>query len=135
MKSKHEELSDTLTTLQHEFEQYMAQQVSPRTARNHSHVIGLFIEYVCFGRGVQTIQEITRGMANSAFRAWYMSNVGAVTEGQVKTAIKKFSVLHKNTSIFHFRPQDSSSLCALTTRFFVSICIGTRENQLNIPGS
>jgi len=90
MKSKHEELSDHLTTLQHEFEQHLSQQLSPRTVRNHSHVIGLFIEYVCFGRGVQTIQEITRGMANSAFRAWYMSNVGAVTEGQVKTAIKRF---------------------------------------------
>jgi site-specific recombinase XerD len=88
--STHQELSEYLTTLQHEFEQSLAQQFSPRTVRNHSHVIGLFIEYVCFGRGVQTIQEITRGMANSGFRTWYMSNVGAVTEGQVKTAIKKF---------------------------------------------
>ena len=81
MKNKHEELSDYLTTLQHEFEQYMAQQFSPRTVRNHSHVLGLFIEYVCFGRSVQTIREMTRGMANSAFRTWSMSNVGAVTEG------------------------------------------------------
>jgi site-specific recombinase XerD len=36
------------------------------------------------------IEEMTRGMANSAFRQWYVQKVGDRTERELKTAIKKF---------------------------------------------
>jgi hypothetical protein len=34
--------------------------------------------------------EMTRGIANSAFRQWYLRKVGDRTESELKTAIKKF---------------------------------------------
>jgi len=88
--SENQEFRRHIETLHTEFAQYLAQHLSQRTVRKHSHVIGLFVDFVCFDCGVGHIQEITRGMANSSFRKWYMSKVGDVTECEVKVAIRKF---------------------------------------------
>jgi site-specific recombinase XerD len=79
-----------LETLEREFARYLAQHLSERTVRKHCHVIGLFIAFICFDCGVKDIQDITRGMANSYFRKWYMSKVGDVTEREVSVAVRKF---------------------------------------------
>jgi hypothetical protein len=44
----------------------------------------------CWDTDVRHIEEITRGIANSAFRQWYLRKVGDRTESELKTAIKKF---------------------------------------------
>jgi site-specific recombinase XerD len=85
-----QEFRSFLEALQQEFNQYLAQHLSARTVRKHSHVVGLFIDFVCFDCGVQDIHDITRGMANSYFKKWYMSKVGDVTEREVSVAIRKF---------------------------------------------
>jgi site-specific recombinase XerD len=81
------------TQLEHyarDFAHALAQQYGPKTVRKHTLIIDLFIDFVCWDTDVRRLEEITRGMANSAFRQWYRRKVGDRTESELKTAIKKF---------------------------------------------
>jgi site-specific recombinase XerD len=73
-----------------DLERALAQQYAPKTVRKHMAIIALFIEFVCWDTDVCRIEEITRGIAHSAFRQWYVRKVGDRTESELKTAIKKF---------------------------------------------
>ena len=73
-----------------DFTRTLAQQYTPETVRKHAAIIALFIDFVCWDTDVRHIEEITRGIANSAFRQWYRRKVGDRTESELKTAIKKF---------------------------------------------
>lgn len=73
-----------------DFAHALAQQYAPKTVRKHALIIELFIDFVCWDTDVRRIEEITRGIANSAFRQWYLRKVGDRTESELKTAIKKF---------------------------------------------
>jgi hypothetical protein len=73
-----------------DFERALAQQYAPKTVRKHLAIITLFIDFVCWDTDVRRMEEITRGIANSAFRQWYLRKVGDRTESELKTAIKKF---------------------------------------------
>ena len=58
--------------------------------RKHTAIIALYIDFVCYDTDVRRIEGITRGIANSYFRQWYLRKVGDRTESELKTAIKKF---------------------------------------------
>jgi hypothetical protein len=73
-----------------DFARTLAQQYAPKTVRKHTAVIALFIEFVCWQTDVQRLEEMRRGMANSAFRQWYLRKVGDRTKSELKTAIGKF---------------------------------------------
>jgi site-specific recombinase XerD len=73
-----------------DFERVLTQQYAPKTVRKHTAIIALFIDFVCWDTDVRRIEEITRGIANSYFRQWYLRKVGDRTESELKTAIKKF---------------------------------------------
>jgi hypothetical protein len=73
-----------------DLERALAQQYAPKTVRKHMAIIALFIDFVCWDTDVCRIEEMTRGIANSAFRQWYLRTVGDRTESELKTAIKKF---------------------------------------------
>jgi hypothetical protein len=73
-----------------DFAQALAQQYAPKTVRKHTAILALFIDFVCWDTDVRCIEEITRGIANSAFRQWYLRKVGDRTESELKTTIKKF---------------------------------------------
>jgi site-specific recombinase XerD len=73
-----------------DLERALAQQYAPKTVRKHMAIIALFIEFVCWDTDVCRIEEMTRGIANSAFRQWYLRKVGDRTESELKTVIKKF---------------------------------------------
>ena len=73
-----------------DFARTLAQQYAPKTVRKHTAIITLFIEFVCWQTDVERLEEITRGMANSAFRQWYLRKVGDRTESELKTAVRKF---------------------------------------------
>ena len=73
-----------------DFERVLTQQYAPKTVRKHTAIIALFIDFVCRDTDVRRIEEITRGIANSYFRQWYLRKVGDRTESELKTAIKKF---------------------------------------------
>jgi len=79
-----------LEGLNQEFEAYLTEQFSVRTARKHSCKVALFIDFLCWNTDVKSIDEITRGIANSHFRKWYMSKIGDCSENELKSAIKKF---------------------------------------------
>jgi hypothetical protein len=53
-------------------------------------ILGLFIDFVYWDTDVRCIEEITRGIANSAFRQWYLRKVGDRTESELKTTIRRF---------------------------------------------
>ncbi len=79
-----------LVQLNREFERYLLGKVSAKTARKHTTTIDLFIDFICWQTDVQSITEITRGMANSYLCRWYRSKVGDGSERELTTAIKKF---------------------------------------------
>lgn len=79
-----------LTALNGEFKGYLLREVSEKTARKHHNVIALFIDFLCWHTDVRSVEQITRGIANSHFRQWYKSKVGDCAESELKTAVKKF---------------------------------------------
>ncbi len=79
-----------LEELNKEFEEYLMDKFSNRTARKHCYKVNLFIDFLCWNTDVKSFEEITRGIANSHFKKWYMSKVGDCSESELKTAIKKF---------------------------------------------
>ena len=54
-----------LEGLNQEFKAYLTEQFSVRTARKHSCKIALFIDFLCWNTDVKSIDEITRGIANT----------------------------------------------------------------------
>ena len=85
-----ERFRDYLSNLSKEFEEHLLSTRSPRTANKHATIIGLFIDFLCYNTDVRRLEDITRGIANSYFRRWYISKVGDCTESELKTAVKKF---------------------------------------------
>jgi hypothetical protein len=84
-----------------DFARVLAEQYAPKTVRKHTAIIALFIDFVCWDTDVRRIEEIARGMANSSFRQWYLRKAGDRTEGELKTAIKKF--FHLNVTRKQFQ--------------------------------
>jgi site-specific recombinase XerD len=76
--------------LKEEFEQHLSSQVSARTVRKHCAIIDVFIDFLCLNTDVRRIEDISRGIANSYFRRWYMGKIGDCSESELKAAIKKF---------------------------------------------
>jgi site-specific recombinase XerD len=85
-----EPLRTQLEQYARDFARTLAQQYAPKTVRKHTAILGLFIEFVSWQTDVQRIEEITRGIANSAFRQWYLRKVGDRTESELKTTLRKF---------------------------------------------
>lgn len=81
---------EELENLNQEFSQMLTEKYSKRTADKHYQVVDLFIDFICWDMQVKSMDEITRGMANSYFHKWYLSKIGDRTESELKTSIKKF---------------------------------------------
>jgi hypothetical protein len=73
-----------------EFEASLADTLSARTIRKHIFIIGALVDFLCFDCGVSNFDDLTVGMVNSGFRRWFSSKIGRATEGEVKTAVRKF---------------------------------------------
>lgn len=80
-----------LTDLKAEFEQALAAKYTPKTARKHAQIVEVFIDFLCNQTDVATIEAVTRGMANSAFRHWYKRKVwDSMTTDDLRVALKRF---------------------------------------------
>jgi len=80
-----------MNDLNNDFHDYLLQKFSKSTARKHSTVIDLFIEFICRQTDVENIEDITRGMVNTHFRQWWKRKVlDSTTPDQLKVALKKF---------------------------------------------
>lgn len=89
-ENEREPFRKMLQGLNQEFEAYLTEQFSVRTARKHAGKVALFIDFLCWNTDVKSIDQITRGIANSHFRKWYLSKIGDCSESDLKSAIKKF---------------------------------------------
>ena len=83
-------LRNQLQQLNGEFEHFLALSFTPKTIRKHTNVIHLFIDFLEWHTDVNSIDDITRGIANSYFRKWYLRKIGDLRESEIKTSIKKF---------------------------------------------
>ena len=82
---------ESLEHLNHEFHENLAAKFSERTAARHSSIIGMFIEFICKYTDAQSIEEITKGMVNTHFHAWWKRKVwSSTTPDQLRVALKKF---------------------------------------------
>ena len=80
-----------LESLNNEFEAYLAEAYTKKTARKHSSVVDLFIHFLCGYTDVESLEEVTKGMANSQFRQWYHRKViSSAKDNDLKVAIRKF---------------------------------------------
>jgi hypothetical protein len=80
-----------LTRLNDEFYENQLSKVSDRTARKHTGIIGLFIDFICGYTDVESIEEITRGMVNTNFKQWWKRKVwDSTTPDQLTVALRKF---------------------------------------------
>ena len=80
-----------LTGLKAEFERALAAKYSRKTARKHAGIVEVFIDFLCDYTDVTAIEEVTRGMANSAFRRWYKGKVwDSATTDDLRVALKRF---------------------------------------------
>jgi|GEM_PF-443092 len=83
-------LRHQLQGLNTEFEHFLSYSFTPKTVRKHSGVIQIFIDYLEWDTDVTSIEDITRGIANSYFRTWYLNGANDLRESELKTSIKKF---------------------------------------------
>ncbi|CAK0769956.1 hypothetical protein CCP3SC1_590010 [Gammaproteobacteria bacterium] len=83
---------NALTALNNEFKEYLTERFSARTADKHASVVGMFIEFLCRYTDVSNLEEVTVGMANSHFHAWYRRKVlfRDITDSERKVALSKF---------------------------------------------
>ncbi|WP_157817460.1 hypothetical protein [Candidatus Thiodictyon syntrophicum] len=73
-----------------DFEASLADTLSQRTIRKHIFILAALVDFLCFDCGVRNFDDLTVGMVNSGFRRWFASKIGSATEGEVKTAVRKF---------------------------------------------
>ena len=80
-----------LVELNDGFYEFLLQKFTKKTANKHSSIIEKFIEFLVAYTDVDTIESVTKGMANSYFRRWYKKKVwDNTTETDLKIALKKF---------------------------------------------
>ncbi|NEX23111.1 site-specific integrase [Thiorhodococcus mannitoliphagus] len=82
---------DHLESLKSEFESYLSNKYTEKTARKHTNIIQMFIEFLCDYTDVENLEDVTKGMANSHFRKWYHRKVwDSSTDSDIKVAVRKF---------------------------------------------
>jgi site-specific recombinase XerD len=80
-----------LENLKFEFEEYLFEKYTEKTARKHTKIIQMFIEFLCRYTDVENLEDVTKGMANSQFRQWYHRKVwDSSTDNDIKVAVRKF---------------------------------------------
>ena len=80
-----------LENLNSKFEDYLLKKYTKKTARKHTNIVQMFIDFLCGYTDVQRLEDVTKGMANSQFRQWYHRKVwSSYTDNDIKVAIKKF---------------------------------------------
>jgi site-specific recombinase XerD len=80
-----------LEGLKEEFSSYLAAKYARRTVDKHTWIVDMFVEFICNQTDVESIEEITRGMAGTHFRQWYRRKVlDSATPDELRVALKKF---------------------------------------------
>jgi site-specific recombinase XerD len=92
-EKKREPFRQLLLGLNDDFREYLESKLSARTARQHSSIVGLFVDFICRQTDVEKIEDITRGMVNTHFKNWWRRKVwDSTTPDQLRVALRKFFV-------------------------------------------
>ena len=92
-ENEREPLRQKMTMLNEEFHASLVAKFSERTARKHSFVVELFIDFICRNTDVERVEDITRGMVNTHFKQWWKRKVwDSTTPDQITVALKKFFI-------------------------------------------
>lgn len=92
-EKKREPFRQYLLGLNDDFREYLESKLSARTARQHSSIVGLFVDFICRQTDVEKIEDITRGMVNTHFKNWWRRKVwDSTTPDQLRVALRKFFV-------------------------------------------
>lgn len=96
MKKAEEERAPFVEMLQATLDEYVAYMQDEKgftsaTIRKHAMVIEMFHEFLARQTDVWKYEEVTKGMANTHFRAWYKKKVwGGPDLEQVRVSVPKF---------------------------------------------
>jgi hypothetical protein len=92
-EKKREPFRQYLLDLNHEFYEFLQSKFSQRTARKHSTIVELFVDFICRQTDVEKIDEITRGMVNTHFSNWWRRKVlDSTTPDELRVALRKFFI-------------------------------------------
>jgi site-specific recombinase XerD len=92
-EKKREPFRQYLLGLNDDFREYLESKLSARTARQHSSIVELFVDFICRQTDVEKIEDITRGMVNTHFKNWWRRKVwDSTTPDQLRVALRKFFV-------------------------------------------
>lgn len=92
-EKKREPFRQLLLGLNDDFREHLESKLSARTARQHSSIVGLFVDFICRQTDVEKIEDITRGMVNTHFKNWWRRKVwDSTTPDQLRVALRKFFV-------------------------------------------
>ncbi|MDI6793743.1 MAG: site-specific integrase [bacterium] len=92
-EKEREPFRKSLAGLNEDFADYMLDEkgLTERTARKHGWIVGMFIEFLCSQTDVESLEEVTRGIANTHFRNWWKKKVwSSETPNDLRVALKKF---------------------------------------------
>ena len=92
-EKKREPFRQSLLNLNQEFYAFLQSKFSQRTARKHSSIVEMFVEFICLKTDVEKIEDITRGMVNTHFKNWWKKKVwDSTTPDELRVALRKFFV-------------------------------------------
>ena len=92
-EKKREPFRQLLLGINDDFREYLESKLSARTARQHSSIVALFVDFICRQTDVEKIEDITRGMVNTHFKNWWRRKVwDSTTPDQLRVALRKFFV-------------------------------------------
>ena len=92
-EKKREPFRQYLLGLNGDFREHLESKLSARTARQHSSIVELFVDFICRQTDVEKIEDITRGMVNTHFKNWWKRKVwDSTTPDQLRVALRKFFV-------------------------------------------
>jgi len=90
-EKKREPFRQYLLDINNEFYEFLQSKVSQRTARKHSSIVELFIDFICHQTDVESIHEITKGMVGTHFKNWWRKKVwDSTTPDELRVALRKF---------------------------------------------
>ncbi len=92
-EKRREPFRQHLLDLNREFYESLHSKFSHRTARRHSSIVELFVDFICRQTDVEKIEDITRGMVNTHFKNWWRKKVlDSTTPDELRVALRKFFV-------------------------------------------
>lgn len=90
-EEKRDPFRQSLLSLNQEFHQFLLTKYSERTARKHTSIVELFIDFIFRRTDVERIEQITRGMVNTHFKKWWKRKVwDSTSPDELTVALRKF---------------------------------------------